>query len=118
MPVSSAPSPITSNALVDARTQARIGQSNQAQATLQGYGNLTLQQILANQRAQQNLGVISGLASSRSEITPYLLQGAQQKGQNLAAVGSLLGTAGSLAGVYGGLYPYLNAPKPQPSPIT
>ncbi len=113
-----APSPILSDALVNARTQARIGQSNQANAALQGYGNLTLQQVLANQRAQQNLGVISGLAGSRSEITPYLLQGAQQQGQNLAAVGSLLGTAGSLAGVYGSLYPYLNQPPPAGSPPT
>ncbi len=110
---STAPSPILSDALVNARTQARIGQANQSQAALQGYGNLTLQQILANQRAQQNLGVISGLAGSRSAITPYLLQGAQQQGQSLAAVGSLLGTAGSLAGVYGSLYPYLQeSPKP------
>ncbi len=113
-PPTTAPSPILSDALVNARTQARIGQSNQAQASLQGYNNLALQQTLANQRAQQNLGVISGLASSRSEITPYLLQGAQQQGQNLAAVGSLLGTAGSLAGVYGSLYPYLNPPKTPP----
>jgi len=105
-----AASPILSDTLVNARTQARIGQSQQAQAALQGYNNATLQQILANQRAQQNLGVISGMASSRSAITPFLLQGAQQQGQNLAAVGSLLGTAGSLAGIYGQLYPYLNPP--------
>ncbi len=115
LPPTSAPSPLLSDALVNARTTARIGQSDQAQAALQGYGNLASQQFLANQRANQNLGVISGMAGSRSAITPYLLQGAQNQGQNLAAVGSLLGTAGSLAGVYGGLYPYLQTPKP-PSP--
>ncbi len=108
---STAPSPILSNEIVNTRNAARIGQANQANAALQGYGNLTLQQILANQRAQQNLGVISGLAGSQSAITPYLLQGAQNQGQDLAAVGSLLGTAGSLAGVYGSLAPYLNPPK-------
>lgn len=109
-----APSPILSNAIIDAQTQARIGQSQQSQAILQGYNNATLQQILANQRAQQNLGVISGLAGSRSAITPFLLQGEQQRGQNMASVGSLLGTAGSLAGVYGQLYPYLQQPGQQP----
>jgi hypothetical protein len=107
-----APSPFLEDALVSARTQARIGQSERANAALQGYQNVAVQQYLANLRAQQNLGVISGLAGSKAAITPYLLQSAQNEGQNLAAVGSLLGTAGSLAGVYGGLYPYLNAPKP------
>jgi len=114
LPPTTAASPILSDALTNVRTQARIEQANQANASLQGYGNLALQQWLANQRAQQNLGVISGLANSQSAITPYLLSGAQQQGQNLAAVGSLLGTAGSLAGVYGSLYPYLNTPQPQP----
>ncbi len=105
-----APVPALQDAIVNARTQARVAQSQQSQAALQGYNNLSLQQVLSNQRAQQNLGVISGLANSRSEITPFLLQGAQQQGQDLAAVGSLLGTAGSLAGVYGSLYPYLQQP--------
>jgi hypothetical protein len=95
--------------LVNAATAGRIGQSNAAQATLQGYGNFNLQQWLAAQKARQDLGVISGLAGSRSAITPYLLSGAQQSGQDMAAVGSLLGTAGQLAGVYGSLYPYLNS---------
>jgi len=111
-----APSPFLENALVNARVQARVGQSQQANADLQGYQNMAVQQFLANQRAQQNLGVISGLAGSRSAITPYLLQGAQNQGQNLAAVGSLLGTAGSLAGVYGSLYPYLQQPATPPPP--
>jgi len=111
-----APSPFLEDALVNARTQARVGQSQEAQAALQGYQNMAVQQFLANQRANQNLGIISGLAGSRAAITPFLLQGAQNQGQNLAAVGSLLGTAGSLAGVYGQLYPYLNPPPAQPQP--
>lgn len=115
LPPTTAPSPFLGDSLVNVRTRARIDQANEAQAALQGYQNLALQQALANQRAQQNLGVISGLAGSRAEITPYLLQGAQQQGQNLAAVGSLLGTAGSLAGVYGQLYPYLKNPNSPPA---
>ena len=114
LPETTAASPILSDALVNARTQARVGQSQQANAALQGYQNLTLQQFLANQRAQQNLGVIGGLAGSRAAITPYQLQGEQNRGQQLASVGSLLGTAGTLAGVYGQLYPYLNPPPAQP----
>jgi hypothetical protein len=109
-----APSPFLQDSLINARVQARVGQSQQANAALQGYQNVGLQQFLANQRANQNLGIISGLAGSRAAITPFLLQGAQNQGQNLAAVGSLLGTAGSLAGVYGALYPYLQNPSPQP----
>ena len=108
LPYSSAASPIPTDPLVQARTAADIGRSTAANAALQGFSNFSLQQWLADQRARQNLGVLSGLAGSRSEITPYLLSGAQNKGQDLAAVGSLLGTAGSLAGTYGQLYPYLS----------
>lgn len=106
-----APSPIAENQLVDVRNQARIGQSNLAQAALQGFGNFDIQRLLAQQRGSQNLGAISVLSGSRAGITPSLLQGAQNQGQDLAAIGSLLGTAGSLAGVYGSLSPYLQATK-------
>lgn len=111
LPTTVAASPLLSDVLTNVRTQAQIQRANKADAALQGYGNMALQSWLAQQRAQQNLGVISGLAGSRAATTPYLLQGAQQEGQNLAAIGSLLGTAGSLAGVYGALSPYLNQPQ-------
>lgn len=111
LPPTTSPSPLLSDSLTDVRTRANIGQANQAQAALQGYGNMALQSWLAQQGAQQNLGVISNLASSQARITPFLLANAQQKGQDMAAIGSLLGTAGSLAGVYGQLSPYLN-PSP------
>jgi len=107
LPASTASSPIQEDKLINARTQAQIGQQQGAQATFFFYGNFNLQQWLKDQEARRNLGVISGLSSSQAATTPYLLQGAQNQGQNLAAVGSLLGTAGSLAGVYGTLYPYL-----------
>ena len=107
VPGSSAASPLAENALVNARTQQQIGQQNRAQAALQGYRNFSLQQWLKDQQARENLGIVSNLSQSSAALTPYLLQGAQNSTQNLAAVGSLLGTAGSLAGVYGSLYPYL-----------
>lgn len=113
-PPTTAASPILGNSLVNVRNQAKIDQANRAQAAVQGYGNMALQSWLAQQRGQQNLGVISNLAGSRAAITPSLLQSAQAQGQDMAAIGSLLGTAGSLAGVYGSLAPYLNQPKPQP----
>lgn len=111
LPPTTSPSPLLSDSLTDVRTRASVGQANQAQAALQGYGNMALQSWLAQQTGQQNLSVISNLASSRAAITPFLLQNAQQKGADMAAIGSLLGTAGSLAGVYGQLAPYLNTPQ-------
>jgi len=96
---------------VDARTKAQIAQRNAAQAALQGYGTFNLAQWVQQQRARGNLGVINNLSQGSAALTGPLLANAQASGQDLAAVGSLLGTAGSLAGVYSQLYPYITQPQ-------
>jgi hypothetical protein len=98
-------------------TQRLSGQVNQARdagAQQQGYSNFALQQWLKNQEANRNLGVIGNLSTSANANTGILTQLAGQKSAGMAGIGSLLGTAGNLASIYGAV----NASRPQllPSP--
>lgn len=93
--------PAPQDATVDARTQQQISLANLASAGLQGYPNMSLQQWLNNQNTQNQLGVISNLSNNAASIVPYQLQGAQASTADMAALGSLLGTGGSLLGMYG-----------------
>lgn len=93
--------PAPQDATVDARTQQQISLANLAAAGLQGYPNMSLQQWMNNQNTQNQLGVISNLSNNAASILPYQLQGAQASTADMAALGSLLGTGGSLLGMYG-----------------
>src|SRR5882724_935132 len=74
---------------------------NQSAAPLQGYNNFSMQQAIQNLLAQQNLGVVSGNAQASAGVLPLELQQAAQSQQGLAGLGSLLSSAGGLAGIYG-----------------
>lgn len=97
--------PTPGNQTVDARTQTRIGAANQAQAALQGYPNMSLLQWLNNAESNRLLGVNNNLSQNSASILPYQLQGAQASTADMAALGSLLGTGGSLLGMYGATRP-------------
>lgn len=103
-------SPVLLDRIVQARNEADIGRAQQAEAELQGFGNLTQQQWLRNLATLNQLGVLQNFSRGSVGVVPYQIQAAMQPGQNLQAVGSLLGTGGTLAGMYGQLYPTLQQP--------
>lgn len=83
--------------------QTKQDLSNQASASMQGYGTYSLDQALKDLQARSQLGVISGEAASSAAVNPYEIQAASQRGAPLQAAGSLLGTLGTLGGIYGTL---------------
>lgn len=85
------------------RVQGVVQQAQHTGAQGQGYSNQALQQWLANQQNNNQLGVISNLAHSDAANTGILTQLAGNSSAGLSSIGSLLSTAGGLAGVYGGL---------------
>jgi hypothetical protein len=80
-----------------------VGQARSNAAQQRGYDEAALQGWLKNQNVNQNLGVISNLANASAGTSPILTQLAGQKGAQLAGIGSLMSTAGNLAGVYSGI---------------
>jgi len=85
------------------QTQQKIQQQQGAQAGLQGYQASSLAQWLKDLETRNQLGIISNLSQGQANITGPLLNYAQQAGAGLAGVGSLLGTGGSLLGMWGAL---------------
>lgn len=83
------------------RTRPVIEQANRAQAAVQGFGNFSLQQWLKDLEARNRLGLVGGLSRGAAGTVPFQIQSAQNSTADMAALGSLLSTAGSLAGVYG-----------------
>ena len=84
-----------------ARQNATNAAGQQANANLQGYSNYGFQQGLKDLSANSQLGLIGNQARSAESVLPYELQSAANADSGLASLGSLLGTAGSLAGLYG-----------------
>ena len=91
----------TENALVG----ARVGQQNAAASALQGYQSSDVAQSLKNLEANTRLGQISDFAKSSERVLPMELQSASHSQDTLKGIGSLLSTAGSLAGLYGVMSP-------------
>lgn len=87
----------------DPLQSGRISQSNQANANLQGLSEYQLQQHIKDVLTGAQLGVIGGFAQQNAGVLPYQLQDASQAGAGLSGIGSLLGTAGSLAALGGGM---------------
>lgn len=108
------------------RDQATMALSNASRAANTGYNELPLQQWLSNQNANQKLGAIGSIAGQSAGVLPYELQSAQNSWSGLAGAGSLLGSLGSLASIYGAMQPnttqmlknrVLAAPRAQTYPI-
>jgi len=91
----------TENALVG----GRVGQQNAAASALQGYQSSDTAQALKNLEANTRLGQISDYAKASERVLPLELQAASQSQDTLKGIGSLLSTAGSLAGLYGVMSP-------------
>lgn len=99
LPVSGEPSPVTDQ-IVQTGLNERVNRANLAQAGLQGYNEQAFQQWLRNQNVGNQLNVLTNFSRGSAATTPYRIQNAQQRGQDLAAIGSLLSTAGTLGGIY------------------
>jgi hypothetical protein len=79
--------------------QAKNQLAQGANADLQGYSNIGLQQGLKDQSANSQLGVIGTDASRSASIFSTLLQNAQNSSSGEASIGSLLSTLGSVLGM-------------------
>ena len=96
------PSVTPANAAVDTQRQAEYGRVIGApNAALQGLTDYNLQQWIKNLQAQTGLGVNSLLSQNAASVLPYRIQDASTSQQGLQGLGSLLSTAGNLAGMYG-----------------
>ena len=98
IPGERSPLPVDTN-----RLAATIAGQREAGATSQGYANMSLLNWLRNQYVNRNLGVIGNLASNVASSAGTMATLAGQRSAGLAGIGSLMSTAGNLAGIYGGL---------------
>lgn len=83
-----------------AQESARQGLSNNAASNYFGQSNFGLQQYLKDLQAQSQFGVIGGQSGQSARNFGSNLSAASQAGNNLGALGSLLGTGGSVLGSY------------------
>jgi hypothetical protein len=73
--------------------------SNVARARLMGYNEWDVNQALKNLRAQQALGVTSGLSQASEQPLGMEIQQASHAGDTLQGIGRLLGAVGGVAGM-------------------
>ena len=78
------------------------GQQGNAKAGLQGFYDLQLGNALANSRAAQEQARLGNFMRGSSDVLGLEMQAASQKGQGLQTLGSLLNTAGGIAGMGAG----------------
>ena len=91
-----------------AQVQQKIGQQNQAAASLQGYSSSQLAQYIKDLQAQTQLGQIGTFARNQNQyVYPLQLQQAGQSGSTLSGIGSLLSSLGGLGSIYGAVNPTL-----------
>lgn len=84
----------------DQNQTARANMSNAAAAPLFGYNNALTQMGNNQMLTGTNLGLISNEAQRSQSVLPLELQSASQADAGLSGIGSLLGTAGKLWGMY------------------
>lgn len=85
-----------------------------AQARAGGYQDWGIEQNVKNRRANEKIGMESTNARNSASVNQLELQDASQEGAGLAQIGSLLGAAGSVAGMYGATAPAAKNPNPNP----
>ena len=107
LPLESAPSPTSPNAVTNAEGKAQTENLNQAAAKLAGYGSWENAQSIGNQNAANTLGVLN--TESGNAAMPLQYQLGQDQQNNLIPIGSLISSAGGLAGTYGATSPILKA---------
>jgi len=97
LPSNANPNPAANIAYQGQQVKNQLAQG--ANADLQGYNNIGLQQYLKDLSTKSQLGVIGTNASRSASIFPTLLQNAGQSSSNEASIGSLLGSLGSILGI-------------------
>lgn len=97
LPSNSNPSNAANVAYQGQQTKDQLAQG--ANADLQGYSNIGVQQGLKDQSVNSQLGVIGTNARRSASIFPTLLQNAQISANGEASIGSLLSTLGSILGM-------------------
>lgn len=83
--------------------QATMQQSNAARSKLGGWQDWWVQSQQKDARVAQELGLLGQSAGASANVLPLEMQAAQHAGDTAQGVGSLLNTAGLLAGLSGAL---------------
>jgi hypothetical protein len=105
-PQTTAPSATPTNRVVSAGSGATVNAANQAAAKLAGYGTWENAQNIANQNVANKLGVINTESAGWGQVLPSVLSQAQGSAAQTAGIGSLLGSAGGIAGTYAAQQPF------------
>lgn len=105
LPTTASYNPIPLDQAAQQRVQASVGQQARSQAASQGYKDWGLQQWLKNMDVNRQLGTINTLSAGSAQAAPTLAQLAAGNSANMAGMGSLLSTAGGLAGLYAAVNP-------------
>jgi hypothetical protein len=75
--------------------------AHQANAQMQGFGNVPLQLGLSNLNTNSNMGLIGSTSQRLASIYPFLMQNAAQSQSGRASAGNLLGSLGMMLGKMG-----------------
>jgi hypothetical protein len=86
-----------------ARVDGRMQVAREAQSRVSGMTDVAFQNYLRQQEAARKQGVIGNLSSASAGTAPILTQLAGNKAADAAAIGSLMSSAGTLAGIYAGV---------------
>jgi hypothetical protein len=108
-PQTTAPSATPTNRVVSASGGAATNAGNQAAAKLAGYGTWENAQNINNQNVANQLGVINSESAAAGQVLPSVLSQAQGSAAQTAGIGSLLGSAGGIAGTYAAQQPFSSA---------
>ena len=87
------------NASQAARGLGYAIQQGAAKAKLASFGDVGFENAIMNARTNQDLARIANFAKGSADVLPVELEAAAQKGQGLRTLGSILSTAGTVAGV-------------------
>jgi hypothetical protein len=99
------------NARAGQQALGYAGQQGKAKAALQGYTDLNLGNALANARAMEQQRQLGNFMQGSSGVLGLEMEEASQKGAGLKTLGSLLSTAGTIAGTGAGAGWWGSAPS-------
>jgi hypothetical protein len=89
----------TENASQAARSLGYALQQGAAKAKLSSFNDVGFENAINNARTNQDIARIANFAKGSADVLPVELEAAAQKGQGLRTLGSILSTAGTVAGV-------------------
>jgi hypothetical protein len=89
----------TENASQAARGLGYALQQGAAKAKLSSFNDVGFENALNNARTNQDIARIANFAKGSADVLPVELEAASRKGQGLRTLGSVLSTAGTIAGV-------------------